>query len=91
LKKIFEKYLNKQVGINIDKAFHIQSAQLVDIENDFFTVTLEENDDLHHFKYSSIVHVIENPKGVVIKKIFSHNKAYPIVIKIGHLFEYVPA
>ncbi len=91
MKEILTKYLDTEIGINIHKAFHIDSAQLTGVHESYFTVQDLKDNNIHHFSYMSIVQIIENPEGVKVGGFFEHKKEYKVVIKVGHLVEYVPA
>lgn len=90
MKDILSKHVNQEVGINLDRPFRIESALLLNVEDDHFTIQDHKNEYIHHFSYASIVQVIENPDGVEVGGLFSHKKRFPIVIKVGHLVEHIP-
>lgn len=89
MKCILAKYLNKEVGINIEKAFRFESAQVVAVEDNYFSVVDEIQSYTHHFSYHSIVQIIENDGGVDVGGFLSH-KHFNVVIKVGHIIEFVP-
>lgn len=91
MKSILHKFLNKEVGINLDKPFHIQKATLVAVEADYFSVMNNDGDNLHHLSYNAIIQLIENPDGVRVGGFMQHKELYPLIIKVGHIVEYVPA
>ena len=91
MKQILENYLNKEIGINCIAPFHIESAKLVALNDDYFSVIDHRNDYLHHYSYRSIVKIIEFSSGVEVGGMFTHKEKYPIVVKVGHLMEYVPS
>lgn len=91
MKNILSKYENAEIGINLDKAFHLQKATLVHVEADHFSIMGTQDTCLHHFPYTAIVQLIENPDGVKVGGFLQHKECYPLVIKVGHLVEYVPA
>lgn len=90
MQSILNKYLQKQIGINLDKAFHLQKVVLVAAEDDYFSIMSRSDDCLHHFPYSAIVQVIENPDGVPIGGFLQHKEVYALVVKVGHIMDYVP-
>ncbi len=49
MKSILSKYLNKEVGINIEKAFRLESAQIVAVEDNYFSIVDENQSYTHHF------------------------------------------
>ncbi|MDH3688350.1 MAG: hypothetical protein OEU36_02545 [Gammaproteobacteria bacterium] len=91
MKDVLERHLNQEVGINLERPFRVESALLIKVEDDYFTIQDHKNDYIHHFSYASIVQVVENPDGVEIGGLFSHKKRFPVVIKVGHLVEHIPA
>lgn len=91
MKDVLERHLNQEVGINLERPFRVESALLTKVEDDYFTIQDHKNDYIHHFSYASIVQVVENPDGVEIGGLFSHKKRFPVVIKVGHLVEHIPA
>jgi len=90
MKTILMRYLNKEVGINIEKPFHFECATLVAVEADYFSVENKEKGNLHHFSFRSIVQIIENKEGVDVGGFLTHQH-FPVLIKVGHIFEYIPA
>jgi hypothetical protein len=90
MKCILAKYLNKEVGINIEKAFRFESAQVVAVEDNYFSVVDEIQSYTHHFSYHSIVQIIENDGGIDVGGFLSH-KHFNVIIKVGHIIEFVPA
>ncbi|MBT4836227.1 MAG: hypothetical protein HON94_02650 [Methylococcales bacterium] len=89
MKTILEKYLNKEIGINIEHAFRFESAQIIAVEETYFSVKDENQSYIHHFSHRSIVQIIENDDGINIGGFLSH-KHFSMVIKVGHIFEYIP-
>lgn len=90
MQSILNKYLQKQIGINLDKAFHLQKSVLVAAEADYFSIMSSHDDCLHHFPYSAILQVIENPDGVRIGGFLQHKQMYALVIKVGYIMDCVP-
>jgi len=90
MKRVLTDYLNKDIGINCIAAFHIESAKLVDLTDEYFTIVDHREGYKHHFSYRSIVQIVEHPDGVEIGGMFTHKDKFPIVVKVGHLLEYAP-
>ncbi len=90
MKRILAKYLHREVGINIEKAFRFESAQVVAVEDNFFSVVDEKQSYTHHFSYHSVVQIIENDSGVDVGGLLSH-KHFNVLIKVGHIIEFIPA
>ena len=90
MRDILEKYLNTHIGINFEKPFHISSAKLLNLNEHYFSI-IDDKDYTHHYSYRSIVQITEHPDGVEIGGLFTHSVKHPVVVKVGHLVEYVPA
>ena len=90
MKSILAKYLNKEVGINIEKAFGFESARITAVEDDYFSVVDENKSYTHHFSYLCIVQIIENDGGIDVGGFLTH-KHFNVIIKVGHIIEFIPA
>ena len=90
MKSILAKYLNKEVGINIEKAFGFESARITAVEDYYFTVVDENKSYTHHFSYQCIVQIIENDGGIDVGGFLTH-KHFNVIIKVGHIIEFIPA
>ena len=90
MKSILAKYLNKEVGINIEKAFGFESALITAVEDDYFSVVDEKKSYTHHFSYQCIVQIIENDGGIDVGGFLTH-KHFNVIIKVGHIIEFIPA
>lgn len=90
MKVILEKYLNKEIGINIERPLRIDSAILTAIGDNFFSIVDENKGYTHHFSYSSIIQIIEHPDGIDVGGLFEHKKHFNLVIKVGHIPEFTP-
>ncbi len=90
MKSILAKYLNKEVGINIEKAFGFESALIPAVEDDYFSVVDENKSYTHHFSYQCIVQIIENDGGIDVGGFLTH-KHFNVIIKVGHIIEFIPA
>ena len=90
MKKILDCYINSKIGINLESPFKIEPATLITADANYFSITCEKDNYTHHFSYSSIVQIIENSDGVEIKHLFSQNETYSLIVKVGHLMEYIP-
>lgn len=90
MKDILAKYLNCEVGINIERPLRIDSATLIYVGNDVFSVVDENKGYTHHFSYHSIIQIIEHPDGIDVGGLFEHKKHFNLVIKVGHIPEFTP-
>ena len=90
MKTILEKYVDKDIGINFEKPFRIESAKLVKVSNDYFSIVDQHKGYIHHFSFRSIVQIIEDEKGIEVGGFFTHKENHKIVVKVGHIIEYIP-
>ena len=90
MKDLIAKYTGEMVGANVVKPHSVEPVTVVNAGQDYFTLQVEGSEDLYHIPYLNIVKVIENPNGITIKELFHRKHTYVLVIKIGHLIEYVP-
>jgi hypothetical protein len=49
MKSILVKYLNREVGINIENAFRFESAKISAVEDNYFSVVDENKSYTHHY------------------------------------------
>jgi hypothetical protein len=91
MKNILEKYLDTEIGINYEKPFKIEGATLIGLYDNYFSISDHKNAYTHYFSYQSIVQIIEHKDGVDVGGLFTHTKRHVVVVKVGHLIEYVPA
>ena len=90
MKSILKNYLNKEIGINIERPLRIDSATLSSVSDSFFSIVDESKGYTHHFSYSSIIQIIEHPDGIDVGGMFEHKKHFSLVIKVGHIPEFTP-
>lgn len=89
MKIILEKYLNEEIGINIENAFRFESAQVIAAEENYFSVVDEKQSYTHHYSYGCIVQIIENEGGIDVGGLLSQ-KHYNAIVKVGHILEFGP-
>ena len=90
MKKILDPFLEKEIGINIERPLRIDSATLKAVTDDYFSVQDDTKGYTHHFPYNSIVQIIEHPDGIDVGGLFEHKKHFSLVIKIEHMPEFTP-
>lgn len=90
MKNVLEKYLYKDIGINYEKPFRIDDAKLVELTDNYFSVVDHNKGYTHYFSHSSIVQIIEHQRGIDVGGLFTHKKHHLVVVKVGHLIEYIP-
>jgi hypothetical protein len=91
LRALLEPHLDTEIGVNIAKALHIDGVKLIAVHDEFFTVHFEHDGNTYHVPYLNVVKILENPEGVSVGGLFKHRKAFPIVVRIGHMVDYIPA
>ncbi len=90
MKQILQKHVNSKIGINLESPFKIEPATLTAAEDNYFSIRCDKDNYTHYFSYAGIVQIIENTDGVEIKHLFSQNEKYSLIIKVGHIMEYIP-
>jgi hypothetical protein len=90
VKELIARYVGQTIGSNVVKAHSVEPVTVVAAADEYFTVQPEASDDLFHVPYLNIVKVIENEKGITVKELFHRKHTFTLVVKIGHLIEYVP-
>ena len=90
MKDILEKYIQREIGINIERPLRIDSATLKSVSDHYFSVVDENKGYTHHFSYNSIIQIIEHPDGIDVGGLFEHKKHFNLVIKVGHIPEFTP-
>lgn len=89
MKNLLEKYVGRSVGCNVERAYQIEECRLESVSETYFTLVDAEASRRHHFLYGAIVQVVEDPEGVKVGGLFEHKKKFPLVIKVGHVVEFV--
>jgi len=90
MKSILQQYENMEIGINFEKPFRIEAAKLIQVADDYFSILDLQKGYTHHFSYRSIVQIIEHDNGVEVGGFFTHKDNHKIVVKVGHIIEYIP-
>ncbi len=89
MKKVLQKHLDQTIGLNYEKPFKIEAAKLIAVEENYFTVIDGQKGYTHHFSYFSVVQIIENPGGIDVGGLFTHKEHFDLIVKVGHLLQYV--
>ena len=87
---ILSRHVNQEIGVNITKPLHIESVALTGVHDDYFTVKRAKDGNNYHLPFLNIVKLIENPEGVTVGGLFQQKKTFPLVVKIGHIVDYLP-
>ena len=90
MKTVLAKYVGKEIGINHEKPFRIESAKLLEATDDYFSIMDQDKGYTHYFSYASVVQVIEHQQGIDVGGLFTHKEHHLVVVKVGHLIEYIP-
>jgi hypothetical protein len=90
VKDLLQEHVGTEIGINVIRAYRIDSAKLTAVHDEYFTVEPDKDDNKYHIPLANIVKVMENADGVKMGGLFKQHKSHPLVIKIGHVVEYVP-
>ena len=90
MKELLKKHLNSEIGMNITRPLQVDPVVLMAVHEDYFTVIGEKDGNTYHLPFLNIVKIIENPNGVTVGGLFRQKKTFPIVVKIGHLVDYMP-
>ena len=91
MRKVLQEHIDKTIGINCEKPFKVESAKLIYVGDDYFSIVDSKKGYTHHFTYFSIVQITEGPTGIDVGGLFSHKDSFSIVVKVGHILQYVPA
>ena len=91
MREILKKYVGEEIGINIERPFRIDPVKITFAGDDHFSVQDHDREYTHHFSYQSIAQIIENEGGIDIGGLFTHKKHFSVIVKIGHIVEYIPA
>ncbi len=90
MQDILAKYQGQIIGINLNKPFRIDGAELLQVSAGHITLRCTEDGHLHHFPYASVLQLIEDASGVKVPHVFTHDDVFPLVVKVAHLSEYAP-
>ena len=62
--KLLKKYQGQSIGINYDNSADIREAELVEVNDNFFSIFVKDKQLHYHYPLSTILTVIEGPDGV---------------------------
>jgi len=91
MREVLTAWVGEEIGCNIVKPFHVNPVTLESVQADHFVLLDPSTDNRHIFSYDAIIQIITNPKGVHTGGLFEHKATWPLVIKVGHLLQYIPA
>ena len=90
MKQVLQNHIGNIIGLNYEKPFKIEAVKLVNCAEDYFTIVDTHKGYTHHFSYTSVIQVIENKGGIDVGGLFTHKEHFDVVVKVGHLLQYVP-
>ncbi len=90
MKKLFDRYLGKQIGLNYHSAYQIDAATLTESGDSYFAAVGEKDGITHYYPHSSVLHAMEREGGVTPGGLFKHKQAWPLVVKVGHVVDIGP-
>ena len=90
MKALFDRYLQKRIGLNYHTAYHIDEATLTVVAEGYFGAVGAKDGVTHYYPYSSVIHAMEKEGGVEVGGLFTHKHAWPLVVKVGHVVDVGP-
>ena len=90
MKPLFDRYLQKKIGLNYHSPYHIDEATLIEAGESYFAALGEKDGITHYYPYSSVIHAMEKSDGVKIGGLFQHKQAFALVVKVGHIVDVGP-
>ena len=91
MKDIFERYVGKEIGMNVERPFHLDTFTVESVTDSYFTASREKNSNLFHIPYQNIIRVIEDDlEGIHVGGLFHQKRDFQLVVKIGHYVTSVP-
>lgn len=81
MKRLLEKYVKTQIGLNCEKLMKITPVFLCGVEEDYFYV---ENSSglIYYYPYTGIITILQDDKGIKFRGIFFKKKYFKIIIKV---------
>ena len=90
MKDLLNGYVGSEIGLNLVKPTQIDTVKLEAVHASYFTVVHKKDGNIYHFPFLNIVKVIENPEGVTVGGYFTQKKTHPLVVKTGHIVDFIP-
>jgi hypothetical protein len=87
LPTLFHRYLNSQVGINFRTPDKFETAALIGVEQDHFTICDQQVEVCYHFPYRMVLSVAEPRAGAKISTGF-FSKKHRLLIQVYHMVIY---
>lgn len=89
MKEILKKYLNKEIGLNLNSVRKIDCALLLAAENNYFSVKNYDGGHMHHIPYTSVVDILEDTAGIKVGGLFSKDHSLQCAVRVGHIIEHM--
>lgn len=87
MKKLVEKYVGQNIGINFMQLKKYDIAYLVSASDEYFTIKDPKTNISYTYQYKWIMNVIEAEGGISTGGIFSQQN-YPVLIEVFHFVVY---
>ena len=88
----FRTLVDKEIGMNAEKPYHLDSFTIESVTDTYFTVSREKNSNRIHIPYQNIIRVLEDDlEGIHVGGLFHQKKDYSLVVNIRHYVTSVPA
>lgn len=87
MKEILNKYLNEEIGLNLNVARRLDCAMLLGVRDCYFSVKNYDSEHIHHIPYTSVVDIIEDSSGIKTGGLFSTIHSFECAVRVGHIIE----
>lgn len=86
LKAVFERYIGSWIYLNYDDPTKTREAELVDAQQEFFTVRTKATNELRRIPYTQILQIVEDANGGLPTVLIFHLVIYKGAIGFGFSF-----
>ena len=90
MKALFDRQLQRKIGLNYDTAYHVDEATPTLAANTCFAAVGERDGVTRYHPYSSVIHVMEKEGGVEVGGLFTHKHRWPFGVKVGRVMDAGP-
>jgi ferredoxin-fold anticodon binding domain-containing protein len=78
MKSLLGQYIGKEVGVNFKEADKFHAATLLNVDDNYFTITIEKNNKIH-YPMRSLFFVSESDAGFQTAGIFGSKKVNVVI------------